>query len=395
MRPDDNVVTGTVAVQFTPDLPTDRLVFRLWGNSIDVAAAGSKLEAGPVTIDGQAAASQQPNATTLVVPHTVAANQSVDVSVPWHLTLPGPNRDRIARVRDNVRLGSFFPILAWEPGVGWAIDPPTKVHGETATTPTADFTAHITVPPGYDVLATGVPDGNGTWSAPAVGDFAMTVGHFTKATATVNAPNPVQITVGVEAGITESPAAYLDKLKTVIQQYGQRFGPYPWPAYTVAISPELGGGIEFPMHVMQGGSTLGRTTSHELAHQWFYGLVENNQARDPFLDESLASWAEAIAEKTLSTFIAERIPDEAVGQLGSPTTFWDKHIGAYYTGIYVQGTKMLAALGPPEKVDCALAIYVATNAYRVARRGDLISALTKVFPNAADVLGQYGIRADR
>src|SRR4051794_24622141 len=129
VRPDDNTVTGTVAVHFTPDLATDKLVFRLWGNAPDVAAAGSKLQAGPVTINGQPAAAQQANATTLVVPHAIAANQSVDASVPFQLTLPAGNRDRIARVKDNVRLGSFFPILAWEPGVGWATEPPTQAHG--------------------------------------------------------------------------------------------------------------------------------------------------------------------------------------------------------------------------------------------------------------------------
>jgi len=395
IQPASNTVTGTVAVHFTPDLPTDRLVFRLWGNAPEVAGAGSKLQPGPVTIDGRAAASQQPDATTLVVPHAIAANHSVDVSLPWQLTLPGANRDRIARVGDNVRLGSFFPILSWEPGVGWATERPTVAHGETATTPAADFTAHVTVPPGYDVLATGVPDGNGNWSAPTAPDFPMTVGHFTKATATVNAPNPVQITVGVQNGMQERPADFVAKLTRVIQQYNQRFGPYPWPSYTLGISPELGGGIEFPMYVMQGSGTLGRTTSHELAHEWFYGLVENDQARDPFLDESLASWAESIAENTLSTFISEKIPPDAAGQLGSPMTYWDRNLGAYYVGIYVQGTKMLSSLGPPAMVDCALAQYVAANAYHVARRADLISALTKVFPNAPDVLAQYGIRADR
>src|SRR4051812_11050705 len=148
VRPDDNTVSGTVAVHFTPDLPTDRLVFRLWGNAPDVSNAGSKLQPGPVTINGQPAAAQQPDATTLVVPHAVAANKPVDISLPWQLTLPGANRDRIARVGDNVRLGSFFPILAWEPGVGWATEGPTRAHGETAMTPAANFTAHVTVPPG-------------------------------------------------------------------------------------------------------------------------------------------------------------------------------------------------------------------------------------------------------
>ena len=63
--------------------------------------------------------------------------------------------------------------------------------------------------------------------------------------------------------------------------------------FTLAITPQLGGGIEYPGHVMQGQNTLG-VTSHEVGHQWFYGLVGNDQGRDPWLDEGLATWAEDI-----------------------------------------------------------------------------------------------------
>ena len=59
---------------------------------------------------------------------------------------------------------------------------------------------------------------------------------------------------------------------------------------------------------------------------------------------------------------------------------------------YAQGVQALAALGPASKVDCALSHYVATNAYRVARPADLISALTTVFPNAAAVLARFGVQ---
>ena len=390
-----NTVTGTVDAKFTPDLATDRLVFRLWPNGPVLSGAGAHLQAGQVVVDGTPAASQLANPTTLVVPHPVAAAQTVDVSLPWTLTLPGPIGDRISRTGDSVRLGSFFPILSWEPGVGWATEPPTVVHAETATTPAADFTAIITVPAGFQVLATGAPDGTGTWSAPGVGDFAMTVGHFTEISGTVDVPNRVVVTVGMQQGIKEDPKPYFDKILKVLQQYSQRFGPYPWPAYTMAVSPELSGGIEYPMHVMQGPNTLGRSTAHELGHQWFYGLVENNQARDPWLDEGLASWAEGGFEQTLPAMVADDIPPEAVGQAGQPMTFWDKRLGAYFTGVYHAVPHALSELGPPALVDCALAAYVAMYAYRVARPANLIGVLTKVFPSAPASLAKYGLRADR
>ena len=58
----------------------------------------------------------------------------------------------MSRDGDAIRLGSFFPILPWEPGVGWAREPPTSGLAEASMAPTADFTATITVPAGLDVL---------------------------------------------------------------------------------------------------------------------------------------------------------------------------------------------------------------------------------------------------
>ena len=53
----------------------------------------------------------------------------------------------------------------------------------------------------------------------------------------------------------------------------------------------------------------------------------------------------------------------------------------------------LAGLGRPDLVDCALRLYLARRAYRIARPADLIADLTTVFPNAAAVLAPYGLRS--
>jgi hypothetical protein len=392
VRPDENLVVGTTDVRFTPDLATDRLVFRLWPNGPRTTAGGAKLDVTGVRVGAHAADSRRPNATTLEVPVALAAGQSVEASVAWRLTLPGPLDDRLSRDGDAIRLGSFFPILAWERGVGWAQEPATSGFAESSTPVTADWVASVTVPAGLEVLATGVPDGNGRWTATAAPDFAMSVGRFTKAAATVNAPDPVQVTVGVHAGIAESPQAYLDRVSASLRDFSTRFGAYPWPTLSFAITPELPGGIEYPMHVMQGPRTIGRTTPHEVAHQWFYGLVNSNQGRDPWLDEGLASWAEARFENELKQMTTRSIPSGGRGRVGQPMSYWEGRQSIYYRSVYVQGAQVMAALGPPDLVDCALRVYVARNAHRVARPGDLLRAAQAVFPDAAATFARYGIK---
>ena len=386
-------MSGDLAVVFTPDVPTDRLVFRLWPNGPRLSRAGARLDVGAVTVDGIAVAAEREAPTLLVVGRgtTFAAGRAVEVRLTWQLRLPGLVDDRVSGSADAVRLGSFFPILGWEPGVGWATDPPTTVDAESSTDPAADFDVTVTVPAGLSVLASGAQDAPAHWTATAMRDFAMSVGRFTTVSATAHVPHPVAVTVAVHAGIGGNPQPYLDKAVRVLEDFSLRFGPYPWPAYTIAITPGLRGGIEYPGHTMQGPGTIGRTTSHEVAHQWFYGLVGNDQGRDPWLDEGLATYAEGRFEDTLEAAPIAQVPAEVRGHAGEPMTYWESRADAYYAGVYLQGAQALVALGDLSRVDCALRLYAAAAAYRVARSGDLLAALERVFPDAARVLAGYGL----
>lgn len=395
VRPAEGVVTGEVTVRFTPDLPTDEVVFRLWPNGPRSSQAGARLQAGPIALGAHQLPTSTPDPTTLrgAVGRTLRPGETIELTVPYTLTLPGPVNDRVSRSGEAIRLGSFYPLLAWEPGVGWGREPPTSAFAEASVAAPADYTVSVDVPDGLGVLASGIPDGPGRFTARAAGEFAMSVGRFTTATRTAAAPDPVAVTVGVHAGIGESPESYLDKVVRSLEDFAQRYGPYPWPTYTLAITPELKGGIEYPMHVMQGPGTGGRTTSHEVAHMWFFGLVAGNQGRDPVLDEGLASFAEARFEGTLAEMVAKPIPADGRGRAGEPMTFWESRQPSYYRSVYVQGAQALAALGPADAVDCALRHFVAAEAHRVATQADLVAAAERVFgPGAAATLGRFGIR---
>ena len=390
---DGNAVEGRLTVRFRPDLATDRLVFRLWPNGPRPAAAGAHLEAGPVFLGAPVAVpTEAPDPTTLVVPlrEPLAAGEEIEATVPWRLTLPGASNDRLARQGDAVRLGSFFPILAWEPGVGWATEAATSAFAEATTTPVADFSYSVTVPEGLSVLASGVRDG-ARWRAPAVRDVAISVGRFRIAEAATDTAPPVAVTVGVHEGLDDDPQTYLDRVVRAFEDFSRRFGPLPYPTYSLAVTPGLSGGIEYPAHVMQGPGTTGRTLSHEVAHMWFYALVGNNQAADPWLDEGLATWAEARFEGTLDDVVGRSIPAAGRARVGEPMTYWEDHQGAYFRSVYVQGAQALAALGDPDAVDCALRLYAATRAFAVARPDDLLDALTEVFPDAEATLAAFGV----
>lgn len=391
--PSTGQVTGTMGVAFTPDLDLDRVVFRLWPNAPRPAARGVRLSVTEVRLDGAPLDFAQPDPTTLDVPlpTPATAGATLDLQVEYDLKVPGPAPDRVSRQDDSLRLGSFLPLLPWVPGEGWALEPPTSLFAEATTSPTADFDVEIRVPAGYDVLATGVPDGRGVWSAVAVRDFAASIGHFEQVTLTAHAPDEVLVTVGVHQGLGQDPAAYGERVVAALEDFGTRFGAYPWPVLTLAITPGLQGGIEFPSHIMQGPGTLGRTTPHEVGHMWFYGLVGNNQGAEPWLDEGLASYAEGVFEGKMDEFASQPIPDSATGHLGDPLTYWAQHEDDYYDGVYIQGAQAVHALGTRDQVDCALRYYVATHAFGLVDSGDLVETFEALLPGSRPALADFGV----
>jgi Peptidase family M1 domain len=277
--------------------------------------------------------------------------------------------------------------------VGWATDPPTASLAEASTSPTADFDVTITAPPDAAVFASGVQDGD-HWTANTVRDFAVAVGRFEAATVTAHAPDPVRVTVGVEDGIRIPPRDAASRVARDLALLSSGYGAYPWPDLHLVITRDIGrAGIEYPTMIFEGAARFAITVSHEAAHQWFYSLVGNDQARDPWLDEALATWGAAGVSHYLDFMRGQTARTFEVNHVDSPMTFWDVHQDSYAEGVYWRGAQALDALGPPAAVDCALRRYVAEHAYGIATTPDLVASLAEVFPRAPETLGPFGIPA--
>ena len=388
-------VTGTSDVTFTADRRTSRLVFRLWPNGPRLAEEGASLEVEEASLAAGAATVTRPDPTTLIyeLADPLEAGDSATAVMRWRLQVPDGLLDRISQNGSSVRLGSFFPILAWEEVKGWATDPPTTSLAESSTTPTADFEVRITVPEGLGVLASGKEVSPGRWQAEAVRDFAVAAGDFSVVHRVVDAPRPVDVTVGVARGLSSSPDDFARHIARALRDLSDRYGAYPWTTFSMAIMPDLdSAGIEYPTMIFQGDESLDHATTHEVAHSWFYALVGNNQARDPWLDEGVTSWAQGRSDGSMGFFRGYEIDAGVRGRMGEAMPFWDARRKSYYGGVYVQGVRALDALGDARGVDCALKRYVAANAYGIATTEELLEALETDFPRARRVLRRFGAR---
>ena len=384
------LVHGTSRVSFTLDHPTDRIVFRLWPNMPVEREVGARLDVRNVRVGGAAVSSTRPDPTTLVLAHAVAAGKRTTVSMSWTLTLPRKPTERLASA-DDVRLSSFFPLLAWS-STNWALDPPER-QLETWTSPVADFDVKLTTPKGMRAVASGVREGKGRWHASAVRDFAVDAGRFAFARRTVHVPGRVAVTVAAPPTYAAALQPFLEAATRAVTTFSRRYAPYPWSTYTVVLEDDrLMLGEEYPTLVYVSVDATAPVVTHETAHQWFYSLVGDDQGRDPWLDESLAEWATARLDQNVGEEAGVITPAAVLDRLGEPMTFWGPLVfrPLVYDGLYLQGVKALASFGDDEGVDCALQHYVHDNAYRTATPRDLLAALTPTFPNAETLLTGFG-----
>ncbi len=87
--------------------------------------------------------------------------------------------------------------------------------------------------------------------------------------------------------------------------FGTWLTPYPYPGLTI-VDPPTGSGaeaMEYPTLFTAGttwlspasGGEPGAVTLHELAHQWFHGMLASDETSEAHLDEGLVSWISARA----------------------------------------------------------------------------------------------------
>ena len=84
-------------------------------------------------------------------------------------------------------------------------------------------------------------------------------------------------------------------VKRAVEFYSDRVGAYPYPQATAVQSAlSAGGGMEYPMITVIGisgsGPALDQVITHEVGHNWFYGILASNERDHAWMDEGLNSY---------------------------------------------------------------------------------------------------------
>ena len=307
------------------------IVFMLWP-----AAGGqyaSRMDLGRVTVDGSEVRPQMENdglTARIALPAPLAPGARAELSAEFTVkAFPWTGGSGIKRfgITGRVLLApTFYPLIPRLVDGLWQTLP-APPGGDTTNSDSALYVWRVTAPADQVIVGSGsvvsaTTTGQTQTQTIVTGpmrDLALAVG-------------PLRLTSRTADGVTlnayllpehaDKASAILDVAAGQLRTLEALVGPYPFAELDLVGAGLCGGvcGIEYPGEVfinvgsamppLPGEEGFGPSdqeelfqlldiTVHEVGHQWFYGLIGDDQLLQPWVDEAATSYTEVLyAEKT-------------------------------------------------------------------------------------------------
>jgi hypothetical protein len=269
----------------------------------------------------------------------LAPGGTATLEIDWHFTIPEHGADRMGYDGALFELAQWFPRVAvYDDVEGWNTDPYLG-QGEFYLD-YGNYTLAITVPAGYVVAATGAltnpadvltptqirrlalaarsdttiriitaeelasgaarprRTGTMTWRfrAENVRDAVWAASPDYQWDASSWEGHLAMAYYRPSAAVNWYDAA--DQSRMSIQEYSERWFPYPWPHISAVEGPISG--MEYPMIAMENKSRdvqdLYNVVTHEIGHMWFPMLVGSNERRHMWQDEGFNTFINTFSE---------------------------------------------------------------------------------------------------
>ncbi|TLS53998.1 M1 family metallopeptidase [Paenibacillus antri] len=322
-------------------------------------ALDGRLEAVRASVDGAPAAVERRGQTIAVaLPEPWAPGEWRRIELAWEATLPAVHH-RFGAADDAYWFGNALPILAAFDGEwrDYAYEPV----GDPFYSTVADFRVRLTAPREYDVVATGdetvapasasAADGWATTTvdAPLARDFAFALGAGYRV-AEASTARGARVFVHFRHASEARAAAAAEAAAGIADLLEGWVGAYPYGEMDIFENEMFVTGMEYPGLAFVRADRLNdpdgvETVAHEVAHQWFYNVIGNDQVREPWLDEGFATYATDVylLGDRLDAVYAERLRTLRKGAAVGDVRTYDSW-SAYWNGNYRKGALLLHAL---------------------------------------------------
>jgi hypothetical protein len=287
----------------------DEIVFRLYPN---LPQYGGQMAVSSLSVDGRTVTpTLRAQHTALAVPlaQPLSPEDSVTIDLSFEIQIPEKASDYalFAYSQGIWCVPDGYALLAVHDGRGWH-EEIAPAHGDAVFAEVGFYDVTLTLPEQLTLAATGTPVAE-TPGADGTRTHHLAGGPLREFTWVASADYRVSETTAYGtilrsfhlAGDEEAGQATLNIAAAALRSYEDAFGPYPFERMIVAEAPLMYYGMEYPglnligidLYRGQRGQLEDRVI-HEVAHQWWYAQVGNDQVNTPWLDEGLAEYSMAI-----------------------------------------------------------------------------------------------------
>jgi hypothetical protein len=312
MPPDSSAgphLNGVERVRYTntETVPLSEIYLRLYPN---LPGYDGNMTVETVVVDGQEIQPElQANNSALRIPlaQPLVPGTQADIILVYEADVPAQTEQGyniFSASQNTIALAGFYPAVAVYDENGWDVEIPPP-YGDATYLDTSLYRVELTVPEAMQVATSGSllqsasnPDHTKTLSlasGPMRDFYIVARADFKVISQTVdgtlvNSYYPPELANGGQLALEYATGS--------LQLYNQHFGQYPYAEFDIAATPTRAGGVEYPGIVVisqqsynDPGDFFQFAAVHEVAHQWWYGLVGNDQVNEPWLDESLTNYS--------------------------------------------------------------------------------------------------------
>lgn len=367
-----------------------------------------ELELESITIDGESAPphfqvmGETASVLKVVPAEPWAEGQHITLFFSYHLTLP-ETLERFGHFGGFFNFAHFYPILAVFDDSGWNLDPYTST-GDPFYSDIADYSVNVTIDQAYEVASSGkllqvlTAEDQKTYRFKATNVRAFCFAAYDKWHKSTTKVGQTELIIYVTD--PEKAKPYIEAASGMLKALHDYLGPYPYPTLSFVESEyisamEFPGLIIIPTHAMGDGADQAwalEACAHEVAHQYFYGLVGNDQFDEAWLDEGFATYLNYVWHPTYGAFNVEQ-NEQAMQQVIKAASLYDQYEGVLvkpldqfsgddpYWSIYDAGAlflnKLRVHLGD-HVFDQGMRTYFETYKYKLADSDEFFAVMEEV-----------------
>ena len=232
------------------------------------------------------------------IDNKLASGDNIDIYFEYVITLPNINH-RFGIGENTINISNFYPIVSMYEN-GEFDHSGYHSNGDPFYSNMANYNVTITAPTKYTLASSGnvtkttQNESNNVYKikAKVIRDFAFILSdNFSVVSDTVN-----DTVVNYYYYKNSYPDKCLETIKKCITTFEDIIGDYPYKTLNVAEASFVHGGMEYPNLVYISDAVLDEedylnVIIHEVAHQWWYGLVGNDEYKYGWLDEGLTEYS--------------------------------------------------------------------------------------------------------